>query len=76
VESDHDTHPIVCDGRLVALAGPTRCYFLANDLTDEQLRLATAMCLCSREIRAGRLGGPFTDELAERWARVYLALGG
>lgn len=71
-----DTHAIVCDGRLVALAGPRRCYFLTDDLTEEQFRIASAMCLCSREIRAGRLEGPFTVELAQRWAQVYLALGG
>lgn len=76
VETEDDTHPIVCDGRLVALAAPARCYFLAADLTAEQFRVASAMCLCSREVRAGRLEGPFTTELAERWARIYLALDG
>jgi hypothetical protein len=71
-----DTDPIVCDGRLVALAAPTRCYFLTDELTAEQFRVASAMCLCSREVRAGRLDGPFTTELAGRWAQVYLALAG
>ena len=74
VEFDGDTHAIVCDGRLVALAAPKRCYFLADQLTAEQFRLAAAMCLCSREVRAGRLEGPFTPELAETWARIFLAL--
>jgi hypothetical protein len=73
---DDDTHPIICDGRLVALAGPTHCYFLTEELTAEQFSVASAMCLCSREVRAGRLEGPFTTELAERWAEIYLALDG
>lgn len=72
---DDDLHPIVCDGQLAALAGRECCYFLTDDLTDEQFRLAAAMCLCSLEIRAGRLDGPFTPELAERWAHVFLGLG-
>ena len=76
VASDDETDPMVRDGRLVALAAPARCYFLTSDLTDEQFEIASAMCLCSREIRAGRLDGPFTTELAERWARVYLERGG
>ena len=76
VASDDETYPIVCDGQLVALAAPARCYFLTSDLTDEQFEIASAMCLCSREIRAGRLDGPFTTELADRWARVYLERGG
>jgi hypothetical protein len=74
VTSDGETHPIVCDGRLVALAAPSRCYLLTDELTDEQFQLVTAMCLCSREVRTGRLTGPFTPELAEQWARVFLAL--
>jgi hypothetical protein len=74
VEFDGDTHAIVCDGRLVALAAPKRCYFLTDELTAEQFKLAAAMCLCSREIRAGRLEGPFTTELADKWARIFLAL--
>ena len=74
VHGDADLYPIVCDGQLAALAGADRCYFLTDDLTDEQLRLAAAMCLCSREVRAGRLDGPFTTELAERWANVFLSL--
>jgi hypothetical protein len=71
---DEETHPIVCDGRLVALAAPDRCYFLTDQLTEAQFQFAAAMCLCSREVRAGRLDGPFTVELAERWARIFLAL--
>ena len=74
VDGDDGMHPIVCDGRLAALAGRERCYFLTDDLTDRQFQLVAAMCLCSREVRAGRLEGPFTTELAERWARVFLEL--
>jgi hypothetical protein len=71
---DEETHPIVCDGRLVAWAAPSRCYLLTDELTDEQFQLVAAMCLCSREVRAGRLEGPFTTDLAEQWARIFLAL--
>ena len=74
--NDAETYPIIVDGRLVALAAATRWYLLSHDLSDNQLRLAAAMCLCSREVRQGRLAGPFTPELAERWARTFLALGG
>jgi hypothetical protein len=74
VRGDDELHPIVCDGQLAALAGRERCYFLTDDLTDDQLRLAAAMCLCSREVRAGRIEGPFTTEFAERWAHVFLSL--
>lgn len=70
------THPIVLDGLLVALAGPTRCYLLANDLTEVELEIVGAMCLCSREVRSGRLDGPFTTEVALRWARIYASLAG
>jgi hypothetical protein len=73
---DDELHPIVCEGQLTALAGRDRCYFLTDELTDEQFRLAAAMCLCSREVRSGRLEGPFTTELAKRWADVFLRLDG
>ncbi len=76
VDGNNDLHPIVCDGQLAALAGREHCYFLTEDLTDEQFRLVAAMCLCSREVRAGHLEGPFTIELAARWARVFLGLVG
>ena len=74
MDSDHDLHAILCDGRLVALAGGERCYLLVVDLNYEQVELVAAMCLCSREVRAGRLEGPFTADLAQRWARVFLTL--
>jgi hypothetical protein len=76
MQNDLEMHPIVLDGRLVALAAAERCYVLTDVLTDPELEFVVAMCLCSREVREGRLAGPFTGELAERWARVYVALGG
>ncbi|MGH2944914.1 MAG: hypothetical protein ACRDPC_01350 [Solirubrobacteraceae bacterium] len=72
-ESEGVAHPIVYDGRLVALAGPRRCHVLVADLDEDELRLVMAMCLCSREVRLGRLPGPYTAELAEQWARILLA---
>jgi hypothetical protein len=73
---DDETHPIVLDGRLVALAARQRCYLLTSDLTAEELATTLAMCLCSREVRAGRLDGPFTTELAERWLELFQSLVG
>jgi hypothetical protein len=70
--ADDETHAIVYGGRLVALAGPRRCYFLTDDLQPAEVRFVAAMCLCSREVREGRLPGPFTSELAERWAWILV----
>ena len=72
VASDSRMPGIVYEGRLVALAGATRCYVLVDDLGPGERRLIAAVWLCSREIRAGRLPGPFTGEPAERWARALL----
>jgi hypothetical protein len=65
--------PVVLEGRLVAIAGRDRCWLLAEDLEADELRRVAAMCLCSREIRAGRLAGPYTPELAGRWAGILLS---
>ena len=63
---------VYLNGELVAVAGRTRCHFVSYDLDPATLRFIAAMCLCKREVDEGRLAGPFTSELAERWARLVL----
>jgi hypothetical protein len=58
-------------GRIVAIAGRTRCYFV-DDLDDATLNFVAVMCLCKHEVDEGRLEGPFTSELAARWARLIM----
>jgi hypothetical protein len=70
--SDSEVFAIVYEGRLVPLVGPTRCYVFMDGLKGDGLRLALAMCLYSRELRAGRVPGPFSNKRAERWARRLL----
>jgi hypothetical protein len=59
-------------GRIVAVAGRTRCYFAADDLDEATLSFVAAMCLCKREVDEGRLEGPFNSDLAARWARLVM----
>ena len=59
-------------GEIVAVAGATRVYFARDDLDPASQWFVAVMCLCKREVDAGRLEGPFTSELAERWARLLL----
>jgi hypothetical protein len=59
-------------GRIVAVAGRTRCYFAVDDLDAATLNFVAVMCLCKREVDEGRLEGPFNSELAAKWARLVL----
>ena len=59
-------------GRIVAVAGATRCYFAVDDLDEATLNFVAAMCLCKREVDEGRLDGPFNSQLAAKWARLVL----
>lgn len=59
------------DGRIVAVAGRTRCYFL-DDLDAATLNFVAVMCLCKREVDEGRIEGPFNTELAAKWARLVM----
>jgi hypothetical protein len=59
-------------GRIVAVAGRTRCYFDVDDLDAATLHFVAVMCLCKREVDEGRLQGPFDSELAAKWARLVL----
>jgi hypothetical protein len=56
----------------VAVAGRTRCYFAVDDLDAAALNFVAVMCLCKREVDEGRLEGPFTSELAAKWARLAM----
>jgi hypothetical protein len=59
-------------GRIVAVAGRTRCYFAVDDLDAATLNFVAVMCLCKREVDEGRLEGPFNSELAAKWARLVM----
>ena len=58
-------------GRVVAVAGRSRCYFV-DDLDAATLNFVAVMCLCKREVDAGRLEGPFNSELAAKRARLVM----
>ena len=62
---------IIYRGRIVAVAGPRRVQFI-DGLDPVDLRFVAVMALCKREIDEGRIAGPFTSELAARWARLML----
>lgn len=36
-------------GRIVAVAGRTRCYFAVDDLDEATLNFVASMCLCKHE---------------------------
>jgi hypothetical protein len=59
-------------GRIVAVAGRTRCYFAVDDLDAATVNFVAVMCLCKREVDEGRLKGPFDSELAAKWARLVM----
>jgi hypothetical protein len=59
-------------GRAVAVAGRTRCYLAVDDLDEATQNFVAVMCLCKREVDEGRLDGPFSSELAARWARLVM----
>jgi hypothetical protein len=67
-----DTPLVWFRGEIVAVAGATRCYLVADDLDPSACWFVAVMCLCRREVDEGRLAGPFTSALAECWARRVL----
>jgi hypothetical protein len=56
----------------VAVAGRTRCYFAMNDRDQATLNFVAVMCSCKREVDDGRIEGPFTSNLAAKWARLVM----
>lgn len=58
-----DSPCIEYGGRIVALAGRTRCYFAVDDLDVATENFVAIMCLCRREVDEGRIDGPFNSEL-------------
>lgn len=69
--------PVEYRGELVALVSRERAHIISPWLLerpagDPELRFVAFMCLCCVEVLSGRLAGPFTNELAEAWARVAL----
>ena len=59
-------------GRIVAVAGRTRCYFAVDDLDEATWNFVAVMCLCKREVDEGRIEGPFDSKLAAKWARLVM----
>lgn len=69
--------PVEYRGELVALASAHRFHIVApwlatRDAGDPELRFVAYMCLCYAEIAAGRLPGPFSSDMAERFSRMAL----
>jgi hypothetical protein len=65
-----DVIPIVFQGRLAALAGPTRCHVLCSDLADRELRIVLLMCLFSRSAVDWGHDLSTISRYAEAWARL------
>src|ERR671916_605488 len=71
-----DTITLTHQGQAVALAAPQRLWFAAHieALPDghPRKRLVIFMALYAREILTGKIPGPYSDEDAERFARLAL----
>ena len=59
-------------GEIVAVVGKRRFWLLEHLLDPPTAWFVSVMCLCKREVDEGRIEGPFTSELAARWARLML----
>jgi hypothetical protein len=59
-------------GDIVAVVGKRRFWLIDDKLDAATAWFVSVMCLCKREVDEGRIEGPFTSELAERWARLIL----
>jgi hypothetical protein len=70
-----DMAPVVYEGQLVALAGPTRCHVIAGDLSAEQLQVVLLMChfVASAPVSGGATADLSAD--AETYAKRALGLG-
>jgi hypothetical protein len=68
--------PITYRGELAATATGTRClladWLRKRPMGDPDLRVVAAMCLFAMEVAAGRLPGPYRDDLALLFAREML----
>jgi hypothetical protein len=69
--------PIEYRGELVALVSKERIHIVAPRLRtcaagDPELKFVTYMCACCVEVLQERLPGPYTEMLAETWARHAL----
>lgn len=68
--------PISRDGKTIAAATLTR-FFLCDELNlrpigDPERTFAIFMCAYARDVQAGELPGPYSDEDARRYARAAL----
>lgn len=69
--------PIEYRGELVALVSARRTHIVSPRLLaaaagDPDLMFVALMCACCSEVLHGRIAGPYTTELGERWARRAL----
>jgi hypothetical protein len=69
--------PVEYRGELVALPSRERVHIVSPWLSerpsgDPDLRFVASMCACWGEVLNGRLSGPMSNKLAERWAREAL----
>jgi hypothetical protein len=69
--------PVEYRGELVALVSRERVHLISPRMRtlqtgDPELRFVAYMCAYCGEVLNGRLPGPLTSELAERWARAAL----
>jgi hypothetical protein len=69
--------PVEYRGELVALVSRERIHIVSpwlreRPVGDPDLRFVAYMCMCCGEVLNGRLSGPFSNELAEQWARLAL----
>jgi hypothetical protein len=63
-------------GEIAAIATATRClladWLRERPVGDPELRVVAAMCLFAIDVAAGRLPGPYHDDLALLFAREML----
>src|SRR4051812_21960250 len=69
--------PVVYRGELAAAVSRNRVHILAPWLLgrragDPELRFVAMMCAYAGQILSGTLPGPYSDDVAEDWARAAL----
>jgi hypothetical protein len=65
--------PVTLQGRLVAIAGPTRCHVLRSDLSEHDLSVVLLTCLFMRREAGSGADPDELNERAEAWARRLMA---
>jgi hypothetical protein len=65
--------PVTLQGRLMAIAGPTRCHVLRPDVSEHDLSVVLLMCLIMRSEADSGADLAELNERAEAWARRLMA---